>query len=80
MATKQTGLNPAIAQAVVKAAIQVMTMAEAERSQIAGPKHGGPIMKQPAFDWKCTDKYAELRNFRLETKNMFQNYRISQAE
>ena len=40
MATKQTSSNAVIAQAVAetaRAAIQAMTVAEAERSQNAGP-------------------------------------------
>ena len=76
MATEQTSSNAVIAQAVAKAArvtIQAMTVAEAERSQNVGPKLSGPIMKQLTFNWYSTDKYAELRNFRLEVKNMLQN-------
>ena len=57
-----------------------MAMAEAGRSQNAGPKLGRPITKQMTFHWNSTGKYAELRIFRLEVNNMFQNYRISQAE
>ena len=37
-------------------------------------------MKQQTFDWCSTDKYAELRNFKLEVRNMFQNYSVRQAE
>ena len=37
-------------------------------------------MKQVKFNWDSIDKYTELRNFRFEVKNMFQKYKISQAE
>ena len=59
MGTEQTSLNAAIVQAVAKVArvaIEAMTVAEAERSQNAGPKLGGPIMKQLTFNWNFTDK------------------------
>ena len=36
-------------------------------------------MKQPTFDWNSIDKYAELRNLKLEV-HMFQTYSISQEE
>ena len=45
-----------------------------QKAQNAGPKLGGPIMKQPTFDWSSTDKYVELRNFKKEVRNMFQKY------
>ena len=63
MATKQKNSNAAIAQTVAKAAsvaIQAMAVAEAKRTQNAGPKLGGPIMKQLTFNWSSL---AELRNF-----------------
>ena len=55
-------------------------MQVSERTQNAGPKLDRPVMKQPMFDWSSTDKYAELRNFKIEVKNMFQTSSISQAE
>ena len=45
-----------------------------------GPKLGGPSLKQPTFAWSSTDKYAELRNFKLEVNNIFQMYNINQAD
>ena len=82
MATEQTSSNAAIAQTVAEArvAMQAITMAEAERSQNAGLRPGWPIIKPLKFDWNSTDKYIVLRNFWLEVKNMFQNYRIRQTE
>ena len=29
-------------------------------TQNAGPKIGGPMMKQPTFNWEAGDKYNEL--------------------
>ena len=63
-----------------RAAIQAMTVAEAERSQNAGLKLGGSILKQLTFDWNSKDKYKKLRNFILQVKNMFQNNRMSQTK
>ena len=83
LATKQTNSNAAIVQAVAKAArgaIQAMAMTEAERTQNAGPKLCRQIMQQLTFDLSSRDKYTELRNFKLKVKNLFKNYRISQAE
>ena len=73
MATEHTNANAAIAQAVAEAtrtAIQAMAVARAERTQNAGPKLGRPIMKQPTFDWISSDKYVELKSFKLEAKNI----------
>ena len=54
MASEQAIANKAIAIAaaeVMKAAIQAMAAATAERPQsVAGPKIGGPAMKQPGFN------------------------------
>ena len=83
MTTEQTSSNAAVAQAVAKtarAAIQALTMAEAERLQYTRPKVGGPIIGQLTFNCNSIDKYAELRNFRLEVKSMLQSYRISNVE
>ena len=55
-----------------------MSMASAARAENAGPRMSRPIMKQPTFDWNVKDKYTELRNFKLEVDNMFQNFNISQ--
>ena len=67
MASEQAIANKAIAKAVVevvKAAIQPMAAATAERPQSAvGPKIGRPAMKQPSFNWEADDKYNELKNF-----------------
>ena len=63
--------------------VQAIAMASTEnnkRVHNAGPKIGGPLMRQPTFNWSCTDKHTELGTFKFEVKNMFQNYNINQAE
>ena len=60
--------------------VQAMAMASAEnnqRAQSAGPKLGGPLMRQPTFNWSCTDRHVELRNIKMEVEDMFQNYNIN---
>ena len=37
-------------------------------------------MKQPTFDWGAKDKYAQLRNLKLEVKTMLQNLNTRQIE
>ena len=83
MASEETNTNEYIAQAVAKAvrvSIQTMFMAVTARTESVGPRMSGPIMKQPTFDWSTKDKYAKLRNFKLEIKSMIQNFNISQTE
>ena len=46
----------------------------------AGPKLGGPTLKQPSFNWSMRDKYAELKNFQIEVNYIFQTYDASSAE
>ena len=73
MATKQTNENEAIMLAVAETTrltIQAMAVARAGRTQNVGSKVGGPIMKQLTFDLSSSDKYAELKNFKLEVKNV----------
>ena len=64
MASKKTGQNEFIAQAVAEAtrlAIQTMAAAGTTRRDNVRPKMSGPIKKQPMFDCSTKDKYAELR-------------------
>ena len=44
------------------------------------PRLIGPVLKQPTFAWKATDKYKELCNFELDVKNTFitNNYNTNQ--
>ena len=84
MASEQVIANEAKAKAVAEAtiaAIQVMPTAMAERPQsTAGPKIGGPAMKQPSFNWEADDKYSELKNFRLEVNTILVTNNMPQAE
>ena len=77
----------AISQAVMKAAqVVIMAVREAEipanttRPALAMPKTGGPVLKQPTFDWKAIDKYIELCNFEIEVKTSFLTATTSTAE
>ena len=55
MANKQVIVNEAIAKViaeVTKAAMKALEVAKMERPQgMRGPRMGGPIMKQPNFNW-----------------------------
>ena len=50
---------------VEKAVVQAMAMAQAESD--------GPTLNYPSFDWNDTEKFTELRNFRLEVDSTFQH-------
>ena len=39
-----------------------------------GPKIGGPVLKQPQFNWEATDKYTEWNAFILEVRNILSMY------
>ena len=84
MVSEEAIANEAIAKPVaemMKAAVQTMAAASAERPQsTVGPKIGGPAMKQPSFNWEADNKYSKLRNFRLEVNNILVTYNTHQAE
>ena len=77
MATEQI-MREMITKAVAgptRVAIQAMAEARVEQMhEVAGPKIGGPTMKQPTFDWDAEDKYSELKTFRLEVNNVLSIY------
>ena len=59
MTSKQRSQNEFITQVVAEAArvaIQTMATARTSRQDNAGPKMGGPIMKQPTFTWSAKEK------------------------
>ena len=65
----------------MRAAIQVMAKAVAEKPQgTAGPKIGGPAMKQPTFNWDLEDKYSELKTFQLKVNNIPFTYNTPQGK
>ena len=47
---------------------------------MAGPRLGGPAMKQPTFHWESKDKYSELKTVNLEVNNILSTYNTLQAE
>ena len=84
MASEQAMANDAIGMAVAEAtsaAIQAMAAAAAERPQsVAEHKIGGPVMKQPTFNWETYYKYSKLKTFRLEVNNILTTYNTPQIE
>ena len=84
MDSEQAIANKMIAKAVAKvtrAAIQAMAAVTAKRPQsMAGPKIGGPAMKQPIFNGEADDKYSKLKTFRLEVSNILTTYNTPQTE
>ena len=87
--TDSQAMTLAISQAATeatKAIVQVMAAAGADESTKPrsktvnmGPRLGRPSDKQPSFNLIVKDKYAEVRNFRLEVKNIFKTYNTSNA-
>ena len=70
-------VNEFIAHAVAEASgvtIKTIAAAGTSRQENAEPRMSGPIMKEPTFDQNTKDKYAELRNFKLEVSNMLQSF------
>ena len=74
---KETNTNEYITQAVAKATRAAIQTMSAENVR---PRMSGCIMKQPTFDWSAKDKYAEVRNFKLEVKTCSRTLNISQTE
>ena len=77
-------MSEAISKAVAEAtriAIQMMAEMQAQRTpNAAGPKLGGPTLKQPTFDWEAPDKYTELKAFILEVRNVLSMYNTQEAD
>ena len=84
MASEQAIASEAIAKAVAevtRATVQAMAVTMAEKTQgAAGPKIGGPAMKQQTFNLEADDKYSKLKTFRLEVNNILMMYSAPQAE
>ena len=63
--------------------IAIQTMAETQ-SRVEetqwGPKIGGPVLKQPQFNWDAADKYSEWKAFILEVKNVLSTYNTPQHD
>ena len=56
MAITKEAIAKVVAE-VMKAAIQAMAAATAEKPQCVA----GPAMKQPSFNWEADNKYSELK-------------------
>ena len=83
MAREQAIANEAIAKVVAEAtrvAIQAMAASATERPQSVGPKIGGPVIKQPNFNWEADDKNGDHKNIRLEVNNIFASYNTHHTE
>ena len=51
-----------------------------QRQEVQGPKLGGPVLKQPQFNWETADKYTEWKAFVLEVRNMLSTYNAHEQE
>ena len=63
--------------------IMIQTMAETQTQRTAstpGPKLGGPVLKQPNFNWESADKYTEWKVFILEVRNMLSTYNAQEQD
>ena len=83
MASEQV-MSEAIARAVAEATIvvlQTMNKAQVQGTwNVAGPKLGGPTLKQTLFNWEAPDKFTELKTFKLEANNVLSTYSMPEAE
>ena len=77
-------MSEVIAKAVAEATrIAIQTMAEMQAQRIpsaAGPKLGGPTLKQPNFNWEPSDKYTKWKVFILEVRNMLSTYNAQKTK
>ena len=73
-----------ITKAVVEATrIGIQTMAESQAQRVpntAGPKLGGPALKQPNFNWEAPDQYTKWKAFILEVRNMLCTYNVQESD
>ena len=77
-------MNEVIAKAVAEATrvtIQTLSEVQNQRSEShQGPKIGGPILKQPQFNWEATEKYTEWKEFILEVRNVLSMYNAQEQD
>ena len=58
-------------------------MAELQAQRVlntAGPKLGGPTLKQPNFNWEALDKYTKWKAFILEVRNVISTSNAQEAD
>ena len=83
MANKQTNAKEVIGQVVVEAArvtIQTMAAARAERKQNIRIQTRWAYNETTNIQLGAKDKYIEVKNFRLEIKNVFKSYSTPQVQ
>ena len=75
-------MNEAITKAVAEATrATIQTMMELhQRQEVRGPTLGGPVLKQPQFNWEADDKYTEWKAFSLEVRNVLSTYNAHEQE
>ena len=80
----QVVMSEALLKAVAEATritIQTMTEMQTQRTvSTPGPKLGGPVLKQPNFNWEAADKYTEWKAFILEVRNMLSTYTAQEQD
>ena len=77
-------MSEVITKAVAEATrIVLQTMAKMQAQRVpstAGPKLGGPALKQPNFNWEALDKYTEWKAFILEVRNVLSTYNAHETD
>ena len=77
-------MNEAVVKAVAKTTrITIQTMAKMQAQRVpnaAGPKLGGPTLKEPNFNWEAPGKYTEWIAFVLEVRNVLATYNAQEAD
>ena len=80
----QSIMNEAIMKAVAevtRVAIQAIAETQAQRMpNTSGPKVGGPMLRQPSFNWEVTDKYTEKKAFIFEVRNVLTTYNLQEMD
>ena len=67
--------------AATRLAIQTMVeMLPQRTASTPGPKLGGPVLKQPNFNWEAADKYTEWKVFILEVRNVLSTYNAQEQD
>ena len=81
---EQIAMNEAITKAVAEATwVKIQTLSEVQNQRSAdqrGPKLGGPVLKQPQFNWEATNKYMEWKAFKLKVRNVLSMYNAQEQD
>ena len=80
----QAIVNEAIMKAMAEAtrvAIQTLAKTQVQRMpNTVGPKIGSPMLRQPNFNCKATDKYTDWKAFILEVRNVLTTYNLQETD